>query len=1044
MSLTPNFTGNFRHGRHVNLAQGSTTTYRSSQSILKDASAARAQREQTRKRDRAAVRIQSLYRGRTAVARARDDARHEFIRLSNLKSTEYDLSRVVALFVFFFGKGSAQDYSNDANYVPELERMLLGNAYIDVTSAGLKRKLAKVLLSCLTDRDTSSDVHNACLRLLRGVQMKAPLQEVIKSYSSLLSNLGDPHDIAKVIDNVVLELQSCSDEQLAAVTYVKYFLSTPHLFEKLTDPAIQYQVQEVFDFSTHIIPLFEQLQSALMRFENPEEQDIRTLWLLVNILYMWSHPRTLATPHLTINFMRTISYLIDGLSSRCVKQLSRATANECDQSYDKFVLDNLKLLKARHIIEMAIAPVKQFLISSGSIPVATDTANSLFSVCKYFVSLLKIWPSRSGEIRYYLYLTPEYTLPLFFKTLQASRLYTTVSLASSDPSVSNSGAICLTPASDDPYRQIAIQEWELLSLFLDICWHWMIMADDDEFFDESQYGLQLADVIALGTLLKKLVFLIICNEDTSVVINRGRQLIVGKGGDNNVLLSNSGLTLNKVKNDAIGVMRQLFYRDSRRKFLDKSFWLLDDWIELTPFASQAAVDTDKMEQYLERHWRDTDDKDIEMSSASENEELPESASASWREVRLRTVMTPRIEILQKVPFVLPFETRVKILDKLLELDRTKSGLDTEYEFRLKRYHAEIHRDRMLEDAFEHLKSLRGELKSLIGITFVNEFGVEAGIDGGGITKEFLVGVCKDGFKADKGLFLENSENLLYPNPAATSPDQLARFEFLGRIISKAIYQGILVEVSFAQFFLSKWQVQNNKVFGSGFRNTFDDLWSLDPELYKGLIKLKRYVGDVESDFGLNFTVTDGHNRTVELITGGSQIAVTNSNRIQYIHAVANFKLNNELYRQTNAFLSGMNDLLAPAWLAMFSATEMQTLVGGAALPIDVEDWKRNTVYGKFHEKDPTIVYFWEVVDEMNDEEVRSLLKFVTSVSRAPLQGFKTLKPAFTIQEAGSDESRLPTASTCVNMIKLPRYKTKERLKSKLLLSVMAGAGFDLS
>jgi ubiquitin-protein ligase E3 C len=73
-----------------------------------------------------------------------------------------------------------------------------------------------------------------------------------------------------------------------------------------------------------------------------------------------------------------------------------------------------------------------------------------------------------------------------------------------------------------------------------------------------------------------------------------------------------------------------------------------------------------------------------------------------------------------------------------------------------------------------------------------------------------------------------------------------------------------------------------------------------------------------------------------------------------------------------------------------------------------------------------------------------VLKFVTSVSRAPLQGFAALKPSFTIRESGLAQDRLPTASTCVNMLKLPRYETKEKLKSKLMFVVTAGAGFDLS
>jgi ubiquitin-protein ligase E3 C len=76
-------------------------------------------------------------------------------------------------------------------------------------------------------------------------------------------------------------------------------------------------------------------------------------------------------------------------------------------------------------------------------------------------------------------------------------------------------------------------------------------------------------------------------------------------------------------------------------------------------------------------------------------------------------------------------------------------------------------------------------------------------------------------------------------------------------------------------------------------------------------------------------------------------------------------------------------------------------------------------------------------------------------------GFKELVPNFAIRDAGQDEQRLPTASTCVNLLKvglypipnryypltlsqLPRYKNEQILREKLLQAIHSGAGFDLS
>jgi ubiquitin-protein ligase E3 C len=46
---------------------------------------------------------------------------------------------------------------------------------------------------------------------------------------------------------------------------------------------------------------------------------------------------------------------------------------------------------------------------------------------------------------------------------------------------------------------------------------------------------------------------------------------------------------------------------------------------------------------------------------------------------------------------------------------------------------------------------------------------------------------------------------------------------------------------------------------------------------------------------------------------------------------------------------------------------------------------------------------------------------------------------------GVDEyERLPTASTCLNILRLPDYGDKEKLRWKLLYAIRAKSGFDLS
>lgn len=135
-----------------------------------------------------------------------------------------------------------------------------------------------------------------------------------------------------------------------------------------------------------------------------------------------------------------------------------------------------------------------------------------------------------------------------------------------------------------------------------------------------------------------------------------------------------------------------------------------------------------------------------------------------------------------------------------------------------------------------------------------------------------------------------------------------------------------------------------------------------------------------------------------------------------------------------------NDLIK-----MFDTNELQRIISGSETPIDLCDLRAHTLYSNGYSADhPVIHIFWQVVNEFNDEQKRKLLKFITSCSRPPLLGFKDLYPAMCIQSAGRDPERLPTASTCMNLLKLPEVYNKETMKAKLLYSINAGAGFELS
>ena len=248
--------------------------------------------------------------------------------------------------------------------------------------------------------------------------------------------------------------------------------------------------------------------------------------------------------------------------------------------------------------------------------------------------------------------------------------------------------------------------------------------------------------------------------------------------------------------------------------------------------------------------------------------------------RYLEAITPRLEILQNMPFFIPFATRVQIFREFVTLDqlRRRGGLIDPDDWRfsmmnnsfspesrdaISKHRAKVRRESIFDDALQAFYELGEGLKEPIQITFEDKFGtVEAGIDGGGVTKEFLTSITSEAFNPQNGhgLFVENDQHLLYPNPAAVDEredilrtagikegsaewiesirDLRRRYEFLGRIVGKCLYEGILVDMHFAGFFLLKWALTGGTGLApkeSGYRANVNDLRDLDDSLYQGLV-----------------------------------------------------------------------------------------------------------------------------------------------------------------------------------------------------------------
>ncbi|KAJ1522162.1 hypothetical protein ONE63_002473 [Megalurothrips usitatus] len=435
---------------------------------------------------------------------------------------------------------------------------------------------------------------------------------------------------------------------------------------------------------------------------------------------------------------------------------------------------------------------------------------------------------------------------------------------------------------------------------------------------------------------------------------------------------------------------------------------------------------------------------------------------------------PVVMLLQKMPHIIPHDERVNLFRKHVANEKAVLGL-TESACAISASPQStlitVHRSRIVEDGYRQLALLPPQaLKGVIRVRFINEQGLdEAGIDQDGVFKEFLEETIKRVFDPTLNLFKATSEERLYPSPTSyVQENHLQLFEFVGRMLGKAVYEGIVVDVPFASFFLSQVLGHTHQALYSA----MDELPSLDSDLYRSLTFIKHHTGDV-GDLDLTFSVDQdclGRVVTNELVPGGRVIPVTNDNKINYIHLMAHFRMHTQIREQTAAFIRGFRSLINIEWLQLFSTPELQRLISGDNVPLDLKDLRRHTqYYGGFHDSHRVVNWLWDVLDRDFSEDERALfLKFVTSCSKPPLLGFAHLEPPFSIRcvEVGDDEdtgdtiasvirgfftirkkdpqNRLPTSSTCFNLLKLPNYQKKSTLREKLRYAVSSNTGFELS
>lgn len=461
-----------------------------------------------------------------------------------------------------------------------------------------------------------------------------------------------------------------------------------------------------------------------------------------------------------------------------------------------------------------------------------------------------------------------------------------------------------------------------------------------------------------------------------------------------------------------------------------------------------------------------------------------------------------VELVQNFPMLYDFKTRT-IFFKLTAFSNlrnkyfaselfTRALIRDEGGMSISRRRMETPRQNVLEDAFDKLNDLQSDA-SFLEFQFENEVGT-----GLGPTLEYYALIGK-AIKEEPNMWRETTDNTLYPNPLNMKTKSFEDkkniemfFELVGTITARSLMDERLIDLPISVVF---WKL----VFSE--TAILEDVEQIDKPFYKGLKMVQDLIDsknkhslssfptqynemhmkefseefcppdhpqnwdcpDIQhneneiniEDLCLTFALPGTEN--INLVKNGHKKIVNEKGMNDYLRLILNWLFNDAVKLQVNAFRKGINNVFRMDALKCFLFEELEGLISGEdSQGRGIQKWNKKTLLENvipdhgYDNHSPAFLNFIQYMEELNQEELRNFLMFITGSPRLPLGGLKSLRPKLTVvkrtwDEGISPDSFLPSVMTCQNYVKLPEYSTLEILKEKMDYAIKEGVNsFNLS
>ena len=331
---------------------------------------------------------------------------------------------------------------------------------------------------------------------------------------------------------------------------------------------------------------------------------------------------------------------------------------------------------------------------------------------------------------------------------------------------------------------------------------------------------------------------------------------------------------------------------------------------------------------------------------------------------------------------------------------------------------------------------------------------EMAYDDGGVEREWYSALFQEIFSEQNNYFREIREKsdakgtyfILNSFDEKNNKNKELHFTFFGRLFAKAILDKILIPYELNPIILKYLLFSNHNddnidmIDEEKILFDINDIKYFDIEIFHSLQSLLNTTNlDINNDIYFTWTINQNE---IELIDGGSNILVNNENKNQYINKIIELICFKSIKSELDAFKNGFISIIPLNFINIFAIEEFSFILSGQS-DINLKDWKSNTIYkGNLNEKNEVIVLFWEVLQELNNEQLLLFFKFCTGSTRVPVDGFSALPGPknkiikFSIElmndkDENEKYNKLIVVQTCFNNLILPKYKTKEEMRKAI-------------